>query len=245
MGQPDDNERPYPGVYHDPWIGLAYVHLENGVSLGDYHGEETICIHDVHDLWDLIAAVLVKGWRPLHATEARHLRRHLDLAQEDLAAALGVSRASVARWEANLSPAANNPPADLLAKHDRALRLYAAAALGLSGVNELLREDGFGTVQTGDRKMLLRLEAGEWTSVEDTFGADGGTMEDPRRFRRWVCRLKDGDPYGDEICKKVVARFESWSLAEAKTFATEAAHARGIEQWSLDDCSGRRLMSVA
>lgn len=243
----DLDEKPYEGIYKDWTLGLDYLGLKGGVLIGQYDGRPTHSTCDFGDLMDLCASVLIKGWRPLRGHELRFLRSLLDLSQTDVAIAIGTTRATIARWEANWThlpeegkegealPVDENLPA----WGDRSLRLYAGAVLGLSGLPGLLAAKEFGCRLDGERSITAQHDGQGWTLEESTFGPVAGvSLPDPRAGRRLVCRLMTGRPFGDEEEKHEVGRLEGGSAEEIAAAGVRMAAAKGLNRWHAVNYQG-------
>ena len=87
------------GPYRYTECGLDDVWLANGFTRHDTPYGPGVAIDDVDGLHRAIARRLVHARRPLAGKEVRFLRKELDLAQEGLAALLGCTGQTVARWE--------------------------------------------------------------------------------------------------------------------------------------------------
>ncbi len=86
-------------AYHYTECGLDNVDLANGFTRHDTPYGPGIAIDDVDGLHRAIARRLAHARRPLAGKEVRFLRKELDLSQEGLAALLGCTGQTVARWE--------------------------------------------------------------------------------------------------------------------------------------------------
>lgn len=123
--------------YHYTGCGLDYVYLENGYIVHDTPYGEGVSIEHADELHRVIANWIVQQRHTLRGQEVRFLRSLLDLSQAGLGEVLGVSRPTVARWEAAADQA-------IAASSDRALRLFYSLteddhALA-TRVRDLLRE---------------------------------------------------------------------------------------------------------
>ncbi len=87
------------GPYRYTECGLDNVWLANGFTRYDTPYGPGVAIDDVDGLHRAIARRLVHARRPLAGKEVRFLRKELDLSQEGLAALLGCTGQTVARWE--------------------------------------------------------------------------------------------------------------------------------------------------
>ena len=79
--------------------GLDKFYLLNGYYIEDQDGEDHVSISDIDGLHRAIGRHLVTHRRALSVKEIRFLRNTLDLTQAELAARLGNTSQSVARWE--------------------------------------------------------------------------------------------------------------------------------------------------
>lgn len=86
-----------------PWryrgCGLDGIYLLNGYEVSEEGGETCVAIHDIEGLHEAIGRHLVLHRKALSAREIRFLRNTLGLTQAGLAARLGNTSQSVARWE--------------------------------------------------------------------------------------------------------------------------------------------------
>jgi DNA-binding transcriptional regulator YiaG len=89
------NAEPYP--YKGS--GLEGIYLLNGYEKERHDDELHVLIRDVEGLHRAIGKHLVLHRKGLAPKEIRFLRNTMDLTQEELAARLGNSTQSVARWE--------------------------------------------------------------------------------------------------------------------------------------------------
>ena len=108
------------GSYHYTGCGLDYVYLANGFRRQKTPYGSGVSITDADGLHKAIARHIVSSPPRLRGQEIRFLRSMLDVSQAGLGDILGVSRATVARWEGN----AETP---IPSGTDRALRLFYAA----------------------------------------------------------------------------------------------------------------------
>lgn len=87
----------------EPWryrgCGLDGIYLLNGYEVSEEDGETYVAIHDIEGLHGAIGRHLVLHRKGLSAKEIRFLRNTLGVTQAELAARLGNSSQSVARWE--------------------------------------------------------------------------------------------------------------------------------------------------
>ena len=119
------------GPYHYTECGLDTVYLANGFTHHATPYGPGVAIDDVDGLHRAIGRHLVHGRRPLAGREVRFRRKELDISQEGLAALLGCTAQTVARWEKGET--------EIPGAADRLLRLlYLERADGRPRVNELL-----------------------------------------------------------------------------------------------------------
>jgi DNA-binding transcriptional regulator YiaG len=104
-------------MYHYRESGLDYIWLGNGFELIDRPDGQTVRIKQMNELHRAIARHIVTQPGKLRGMEVRFLRSMLRLSQDGLARALGQTRPSVARWEAE--PGRSIPGAS-----DHALRMF-------------------------------------------------------------------------------------------------------------------------
>ena len=109
--------------YHYIDSGLDWVYLANGFKRRDTAYGRGISIDHADDLHEVIARSIIASPQRLRGQEVRFLRSMLDMSQVELAAALGVKRLQVARWEGAREKAMPGPA-------DRALRLFYAGKVG-------------------------------------------------------------------------------------------------------------------
>ncbi len=79
--------------------GLDDIYLLNGYQIEDHDGDAHVTISDIDGLHKAIGRYLVHHRKALSLKEIRFLRNSLDLTQAELAARLGNTSQSVARWE--------------------------------------------------------------------------------------------------------------------------------------------------
>lgn len=89
------NSEPYP--YKG--CGLEGIYLLNGYTAEEYDGEVHVSIREVEGLHRAIGRHLVLHRKALAPKEIRFLRNTMDITQAELAAMLGNTSQSVARWE--------------------------------------------------------------------------------------------------------------------------------------------------
>ncbi|GGZ21932.1 helix-turn-helix domain-containing protein [Asticcacaulis endophyticus] len=85
--------------YHYRTAGLEGIYLLNGYEISEYDGERTVAIKNVDGLHKAIGRHIVCHRKGLTPKETRFLRNTLGLTQGELAALLGTTSQSVARWE--------------------------------------------------------------------------------------------------------------------------------------------------
>lgn len=241
----------HQGLYHDQLNGVGYLWLNRGVRVYDLDGESGLSFTDHDGMHDLLMACIIKGWRPLTGYECRLIRAGLGMTQPELARAIGSSRSSVARWEGtailekirkgedqsmidgnmDALDAARSRTLPPLA--DRAIRMFAAAMMGLTGMQDLLAQKGFGKRKTSEPRLVLDYDeaSGHWNLLESTFGKAGNQQDDPRLGRRFVGMVLTGDPYGPSHDKREVCRVEASDLNEA--IALVRTHIVGLDRWHM------------
>jgi putative zinc finger/helix-turn-helix YgiT family protein len=79
--------------------GLPGVYLLNGYEVIRRGGEEYVAVTDVSGLHRAISKHVVLTHKVLTPKEVRFIRKTLDFTQSEMAAKLGVTVQSVARWE--------------------------------------------------------------------------------------------------------------------------------------------------
>lgn len=90
---------------HFKECGLDNVYLVNGYHYGQTgNGEEVLVIQDLAGLHAAIAQAVVASTAPLDAKTFKYLRKHLDMAQRQVAELLGMSEESVSLWERARQP---------------------------------------------------------------------------------------------------------------------------------------------
>lgn len=124
-------------TYHYKESGLPNVYIK-GVPVDVCAcGEEYIRIPGIDKIDRLIGEKLLAKEQQLTGAEIKFLRKWLDLTSEELAATIGVGRATVSRWENNKTP--------IHKLTDRVIRLYVA---GVKGVTQQIdRDDLFPSTQ--------------------------------------------------------------------------------------------------
>lgn len=92
------------GVHRYDECGLKNIHL---IDIPMYKctscGETEVEIPAMEELHLLLGLIVVYQAKELTSDDVRYLRKHMAYSQEELASKLGVTRASVARWETNES----------------------------------------------------------------------------------------------------------------------------------------------
>ena len=90
---------------HFTECGLDNVYLVNGFHFGQTgNGEEVLVIQDLNGLHVAIARAIVESPHPLDAKTFKFLRKHLDMAQRQVAEMFDVSEESVSLWERARQP---------------------------------------------------------------------------------------------------------------------------------------------
>lgn len=174
---------PWEGIFQSRVLGLSYIGLAGGVfrHLSPRYGEG-ISFVDIVKCYDLAAATLVKGWLPLCGQELVFLRKHLDLTQDELAAIIGSSRPTIARWEARaklsppVQPAIDKPLPNWA---DFSIRMLVAAHLGLTGMTDLAKTSGWRRARLPagvQRRLTLHHDGTRWTLDDNTFGPSGSPL---------------------------------------------------------------------
>lgn len=92
-GEAKTEPYPYRGC------GLEGIYLLSGYSFIEHDGERHVKIEDVFSLHQAIGRFLVRNRKGLSPREIKFLRNTMDLTQAQLAAKLGNTSQSVARWE--------------------------------------------------------------------------------------------------------------------------------------------------
>ena len=108
--------------FHYTECGLDYVYLVNGYEVHDTPYGRAVSIDDADGLHRAIAEYIVTSPHGMRGQELRFLRSMLDVSQAALGEIVGVSRATIARWE-------GAPDAPISGSADRALRLAYALQL--------------------------------------------------------------------------------------------------------------------
>jgi DNA-binding transcriptional regulator YiaG len=123
--------------YHYIGCGLDYVYLRNGYTVHQTEYGEGVSIEHAPELHEAIAREVILSPDRLRGQEVRFLRSMLGMSQAGIAAVVGSTRPSVARWEAR-------PTTPIPQASDHVLRLYYA--LNKSGdetarlISDLLKE---------------------------------------------------------------------------------------------------------
>jgi DNA-binding transcriptional regulator YiaG len=108
------------GSYHYTGCGLDNIYLANGFEHKVTPYGEGVSIADADGLHAAIAKYVISSPNRLRGQEVRFLRSMLNVSQAGLGDILGVSRATVARWEGK------NSDAPIPSGTDRFLRLFYA-----------------------------------------------------------------------------------------------------------------------
>lgn len=123
--------------FHYTQCGLDYIWLLNGYTVEDTRWGPSVSIQDADGLHQAIGRAIVGGSQRLRGQEVRFLRARLKLSQEGLAAVLGSSRVSVARWEAE-------PDKPIPGTADHGLRMFYVLKLAdhplICQITDLLAE---------------------------------------------------------------------------------------------------------
>src|SRR6267378_1584942 len=107
-------------LFHFTQSGLDNVWLANGWRVTKTPYGPSFSIERLDGLHEALARFIVESPLPMRGQDARYLRVMLDLSQADMGKLLGVSRATVIRWE-------NAAKAPLDRVHDIAVRATYAA----------------------------------------------------------------------------------------------------------------------
>lgn len=91
----EEAKEPYP--YKG--CGLDGIYLLNGYTVFEHDGDRHVKINNVPGLHQAIGRFIVRNRKGLSPKEIRFLRNTMDLTQAQLAAKLGNTSQSVARWE--------------------------------------------------------------------------------------------------------------------------------------------------
>lgn len=90
---------------HFTECGLDNVYLVNGFHFGQTgNGEEVLVIQDLAGLHAAIALAVVENPTPLDAKTFKFLRKHLDMAQRQVAELFDISEEMVSLWERARNP---------------------------------------------------------------------------------------------------------------------------------------------
>lgn len=147
------------GMLHFPTCGLDNVYLLNGYHYGRTgNGEEVLVIQDLIGLHKAIAQAIVETSSPLDAKTFKYLRKHMDMAQRQVAEMLGVSEETVSLWERARQPVPKS--ADLI--------LRTLVKEKCSGNAELVRlVERYNELDRDDHEQTLRLQLNEasWRSA--------------------------------------------------------------------------------
>jgi DNA-binding transcriptional regulator YiaG len=93
------NETAIEARYHYRTCGLDGIYLLNGFHVETHDDETYVAIEDVDGLHREIGYYLVFNRKALTPQEIRFLRKTMAFTQTELAASLGMTGQSVARWE--------------------------------------------------------------------------------------------------------------------------------------------------
>ena len=110
-------------MHHCKECGLDYICLANGFTVHDTQYGKGISITDADVLHGAIGRMIVTSPHIMRGQEVRFLRSMLDLTQFGMGEVLGVSRATIARWEGSPNEKITAPSAE------RTLRLFFALKL--------------------------------------------------------------------------------------------------------------------
>ena len=124
-----------PTRYRYTECGIDNIYLLNGFDFVDTPRGASVKIRDVEGLHRAIGMMLVRDRQSLNGQEFRFLRHELNQTQADLAAMLGVSVQSVARWEKGRTKDTIDGPAQRLLR-----LLYREYVVGNKDIVEPLRE---------------------------------------------------------------------------------------------------------
>jgi putative transcriptional regulator len=136
--------------------GLDNVYLVNGFHFGQTgNGEEVLVIQDLDGLHAAIAKSVSSSSHPLDAKTFRFLRKHLDMAQRQIAEMLGVSEDIVSLWERARQPVPRY--ADLILRTMVKEKCSGNAELvrAIERYNELDRDDH-------EAELRLQLDQDSW-----------------------------------------------------------------------------------
>lgn len=151
-----------PEPLHYTACGLDDVYLLNGFTVEETDYGRGIAVDDVAGLHVAIGLHLVLHRKALSPKEFRFLRKQLDLTQDELAAQLGVTGQTVARWEKGETEVSG--PAD------RLLRLFYVLSLVPRKQRVRLLKDVIGRFEGGldeglPHPAMFRVADGDWLEV--------------------------------------------------------------------------------
>jgi len=119
-------------LHHYTACGLDWVYLENGFKVEETAYGRGMSVENADELHEAIAREVILSPALMRGQELRFLRSLLDCSQSGLAHSIGVTRATVARWEAE-------PNAPISPTADRVVRLlYAGSELKDKTVQRIL-----------------------------------------------------------------------------------------------------------
>lgn len=123
-------------TYHYTECGLDNVFLEGMTVLEDHAGEETIVIHAIGLLHQVIAEGIVSLQSKMSGRELRFLRTEMGMTQENLAEILKVSPLTVSRWEREESPIKDT--AEMLVRLMAIERLELEVEISVNEVSDMV-----------------------------------------------------------------------------------------------------------
>lgn len=150
-----------PEPLHYTACGLDDVYLLNGFRREETPYGDTITVHNVDGLHEMIGISLVLERKSLKPRDIRFLRKQMDLTQVELAQKLLVTTQTVARWEKD--QCAISGPADRLLRV-----LYVFSLLSEEQRQEMLEElrvhmDSFDQQDdVRDRKFVFEATPSGW-----------------------------------------------------------------------------------
>ena len=121
-------------TYHYTECGLDNVFIEDMKVVEDHAGEETITIHSIGLLHQVIAEGIVSLPSKMSGAELRFLRTEMGLTQEKLAEVLKVTPLTVSRWEREESPVKD--AAEMLIRIMAVQRLELEVEMDVDAVSE-------------------------------------------------------------------------------------------------------------
>jgi DNA-binding transcriptional regulator YiaG len=147
--------KPKVQPFHYVASGLPDVWLVNGFQREDTPDGPAVRIEDVDGLHRELARAIVADRRAFKPAELRYLRRFLSLSQANVAALLGISEQTVARWEkgeTSIDPSG-----------ERLIRFIVTEALGEDvTVREALRDLAAADEDRHGEGRTLQHRAGAW-----------------------------------------------------------------------------------